>query len=240
MANPPDVRFSQGDKDIGSARDFPWEHPVPKSQFWDDIPYGAACNFLMLFKPNEQVIVDLEGTTLDKKDKLHLMEKMLRQRLASKDAAAVPKTLYDEDYENWCRIWMAIVSIQLALQVSDSECEQTLRMMIERSKGPSNIWAQHTLIQVLLRNGKLAEAEATALQVLAQLDSILGKESPQSLAARRMVAHAIWKQGRQTEAKKLLEEVDGIIDGIKDDNKYFVYKDEGREETLKLRREFGE
>jgi hypothetical protein len=33
---------------------------------------------------------------LDKKEKLHLLEKLLRERLASKDAAAAPKTLYED------------------------------------------------------------------------------------------------------------------------------------------------
>jgi len=238
MANPPDVRFSQGDKDMGSARDFPWELPVPKTKFWDDVPYHAACNFLMLFKPDEQAIVDPDSSTLDKKEKLQLLEKLLRQRLASKDAAAAPKTLYDEDYEYWHRLWLAIVSMQLELY--DPDCEQTLRMMIERTKDPSNIVPQHALIRVLLRNGKFAEAEATALPVLAYLDSGLGKESPQALGARRMIAHAVWKQGRQSEAGQLLKEVDVIIDGTKDESKFVIYRDEERKMTQSLWRELRE
>ena len=99
---------------------------------------------------------------------------------------------------------------------------------------------QHTLTQVLLRNGKFAEAEATALPVLARLDRALGKESPQALAARRMIGHAVWKQGRQSEAGKLLEEVDGIIDGTKDDSKFVIYRDEERKMTQSLWRELRE
>lgn len=238
MAKPPGVRYSQDDKDIGSARDFPWELPVPKTKFWDDVPYSAACNFLMLFKPDEQVVVDLERSTLDKKEKLQLLEKLLRQRFDSKDAATAPQTLYDENYEYWYRLWLAIASMQFELQ--DPDCEQTLRMMIDRAKDPSNIVPQHTLTQVLIRNGKFAEAEEIALPVLARLDKLLGKESPQALAARRTIAHAVWKQGRQSEAGKFLEELDGIIDGIKEDNKFAIYRDEEREMTQSLWRELRE
>ena len=115
----------------------------------------------------------------------------------------------------------------MQLELQDPNCEQTLRFMLEQTKGLSNIVPQHTLTQVLLRNGVFAGTQATALQVLARLDHVLGKESPQALAAKRMIAQAVWKQGRQSEAGKLMEEVNSIIDKTKDDSEFAIYR-EGR------------
>jgi len=237
MANPPNVRFSQGDKDIGSARNFSWEYPIPKCPFWDDFTYPTARNFLDLFGADEHVPVDL-NSTLDKRSKVALLENLIQERLASRDAAAAPNTLYDVDYEYWRKIWLAKISMQV--EVQDPELEQTIRMMIERNKDPSNLSYHHNLTGVLLRKGKFAEAEATEAPVPAFLDGRLGKESPQSLGSRRMIAHAVWKQGRRSEANKLLDEVVGIIDETEEDSQYGVYKESQRELTEDLWKELRE
>jgi hypothetical protein len=101
MADYSDVRYSQGDEDIGSARNFPWEHPVPKTPFWDDVPYNTACNVLVVLDANEPTAVDPNNINLDEKEKLRFLEKLLRNRLASKNFTAAPKTLYDIDYGYW-------------------------------------------------------------------------------------------------------------------------------------------
>lgn len=238
MANSLSYRYSQGDKDIGSARKFHWEIPVPICKFWDDFSYPAARNFLDVF-PKEHIPIDLDSTA-QKQEKVDLLGKLLDERLASKDADAAPKTLYDVDYDYWKKIWLAKIGMQV--EVQDLKLEDTMRMMIEKNKpkDPTNLSFNHSLTSVLLTKGKYAEAEATELPVPEWLDSKLGKESPQSLSSRRMIAHAIWKQGRQAEASKLFDEVFGIIDGTKDDNQYAPYKSAEKEMAEKLWKELKE
>ncbi|TVY57994.1 hypothetical protein LSUE1_G009136, partial [Lachnellula suecica] len=198
MADPAGVRFSEGDKDIGSARNFSWEVPVPKCAFWDDFTYPTARNFLDLFSASEHVSID-PSSTLDMKSKVALLDNLLDERLAAKDAAAAPSTLYDVDYDYWKKIWLAKVSMQV--EVDDPGIEQTIRMLIARNKDPANLSYNHNLTGVLLRKGKFAEAEAMEVDVPAFLDGKLGRDSPQSLSSRRMIAHAVWKQGRRAEAE---------------------------------------
>jgi hypothetical protein len=222
------VRYSQGTKDIGKARNFSWEYPVPRNKFWDDLPYTVARNFLSLFSQDEQPpsFDDAESIALNKTQKLQLLLKLLNERLASRDAAAAPQSLYGIDHQVWERTWLAIAGIQHELQ--DPAEEQTLLMLIERRKDPSNLSHYHSLSGFLLDKGRYAEAERFEAPVRDWLDSKLGKESPQSLSARRILVQAVWMQGRQAEGERLMVEVDDIIRKTSDDSPYAMYRDEQR------------
>jgi hypothetical protein len=108
------VRYSQGNKDIGAAHNFSWEYAVPQNKFWDDLPYTVGRNFLSLFEPGEQQPSfddGSENSALSRTDKLQLLLKLLRERLAGKDAEAAPRSFYDVDYQAWDRTWLAIAEI---------------------------------------------------------------------------------------------------------------------------------
>ncbi|AEO70430.1 2af7a199-4405-43fb-abde-30e69e36a884 [Thermothielavioides terrestris] len=229
------VRYSQGNKNIGAARDFPWEHAVPQNRFWDDLPFTVGRNFLSLFGADEQPppsFDDAQSGALSKTEKLQLLLKILRERLATKEADAAPQTFYDVDYEAWNKTWLAIAGIQHEL--GDAAEEETLRMLIERRKDPSNLSHLHSLCGVLLNQGRYREAETSEVAVREWLDGKLGRESPQALAARRMIAQAVWMQGRRAEAEQLMEEVGRIIERTADDSPYAVYRDQQREMTDEL------
>ncbi|KAK4240938.1 hypothetical protein C8A03DRAFT_30907 [Achaetomium macrosporum] len=238
MAHPPQqgVRYSQGNKDIGAARNFSWEYAVPQNKFWDDLPYTVARNFLSLFDAGEQQPSfedDDESSVLSRTEKLQLLLKLLRERLARKDADAAPRSFYDVDFQVWDKTWLAIAGIQHELRDYAAE-EQTLRMLIERRKDPSNLSHLHSLSGLLLEKGEYEEAERTETAVRDWLDSKLGKESPQSLGARRMIAQAVWMQGRQAQGERLMAEVGAIIDETAEDSPYAVYRDQQREMTKEL------
>ncbi|KAK4044836.1 hypothetical protein C8A01DRAFT_31022 [Parachaetomium inaequale] len=116
MAQPPQeqgVRYSQGaNKPIGAAAvTFSWEHPIPQTKFWDDLPYTVARNFLSLFDaaasddPPPSFDDDdgnsggAERSTLSKTEKLQLLLRLLHDRLASRDRDAAPhsQTFYEAD-----------------------------------------------------------------------------------------------------------------------------------------------
>ena len=247
MAQPPSqaVRYSQGTKDIGAARSFPWEHPVPQTPFWDELPYPLARSFLTLFdKPDTPnptnpppTFDDPASSALTKPEKLNLLLVLLKERLVSKEAevAAEQKTFYEVDYSAWDATHRSIAAIQHEQHDLDA-AEETLRMLIARRQGdPANLMHQHVLAGVLLDKGQYAEAERLEVPVRDWLDGRLGRESPQALGARRMIARAVWMQaGRREEGEGLMREVEGIIAGIAEGSQWGVYVEGERELTREL------
>ncbi|CAG9985608.1 unnamed protein product [Clonostachys byssicola] len=222
------VRYSQGKKDMGAARDFSWEHPVPDNKFWNDLPFTVGRNFLQNFTPDQVEQLGLDpDSTLPKESKLELLANRLAQELDKRDSAAAPQTYYDVDYEGWDSLWLGIYTMQHEL--GDPKAESTLRMMCDKRKNKSNLSHQHTLAGLLLDKNKNSEAEEIEREVCAWLDSRLGKSSPQALSARRIIAEALWKQGstRQSEATDMIRDIKDIVEQM-GDGPFGVYKDEER------------
>ncbi|KAK4044835.1 hypothetical protein C8A01DRAFT_31021 [Parachaetomium inaequale] len=99
-------------------------------------------------------------------------------------------------------------------------------MVIERRQDRSNLSHSHSLAGVLLETGRYEEAEREETAVRDWLDGRLGRESPQALGARRVVAEAVWRQGRREEGERLMREVEGIVEGTGEDSPYAVYRDQ--------------
>ena len=234
MASPSAVRFSQGKKDIGDAHKFSWEYPVPDNRFWNDIPFTTARNFFQSFSSEEIDRLPIDpDSTLEKHSKLETLIKLLRELLAKKEAESSPKSFYDVDFAGWDRLWLAIYTLQD--QLEDPEAEGTLRMLCDRRKDKTNLSHQHTLAGLLLDRGKFAEAEALEKGVKEWLDGQLGKDSPQALSARRIIAQAQWKQGpsRRAEANDTIADLTRIIDSM-GTSQFAVYQEEEREMAGKL------
>ncbi|KAL2126157.1 hypothetical protein VTI74DRAFT_1585 [Chaetomium olivicolor] len=83
----------------------------------------------------------------------------------------------------------------------------------------------------LVRSGKYKEAEETERTVCAWMDTqlSLGKDSPQAINARRIIARALWGQGtpRRADAEALLAEIKEIVDGM-GSGRFSVYQEEER------------
>ncbi|KAK7943315.1 uncharacterized protein PG986_012428 [Apiospora aurea] len=245
MGNQSRVRFSQGQRDIGEARHFSWEYPVPDNDFWRDLPYSLSRNFLQSFSSEKlKQLSPRFDDELDRTAKLELLARLLREELKEQDAAADAehsgRTFYDVDYTRWRAVWLAIASMQLELGHS-AEAESTLRMLHEKRQDPANLSHLHSLASLLLARGAYAETEKMETEVRAWLDSCLGRDSPQALSARRMLAEATWKQGtaRRKEAEDVLDEM-RIIIGEMGAGQYAVYQDEEKEMMEKLARSLHE
>jgi hypothetical protein len=102
MASSTGHRYSQNKKDIGEAKNFSWEYPVPDNEFWNTLDFVVCRNFLQCFSADEIERLPFDSI-LSKRGKLELLLKFLRERLSSQDAAAAPQTLYDVNYEAWDR-----------------------------------------------------------------------------------------------------------------------------------------
>ncbi|KAK8131071.1 hypothetical protein PG984_007509 [Apiospora sp. TS-2023a] len=236
MADQQGVRYSQGQKDIGAARHFSWEYPVPDNDFWRDLPYSLSRNFLQSFPPEklQQLSAHFYDDQLDKAAKLELLARLLHNELKEQDAAAAAddssrQTFYDVNYTRWRAVWLAICSVQQELG-KHAEAEGTLRMLHEKRRDPANLSHLHSLASLLLARGEYAEAERMELDVKTWLDSCLGQDSPQALSARRMLAEAMWKQGaaRRKDASDVLDEMRVIVGGM-GAGQYAVYQDEEKE-----------
>ncbi|KAK7931992.1 hypothetical protein PG985_002704 [Apiospora marii] len=248
MGDQQGVRYSQGQKDIGQARNLSWEYPVPDNDFWRDLPYSLSRNFLQSFSPEKllQLSAHFEGhDKLDRVAKLELLARLLHDELKEQDASAAAnaaaaedddsrQTFYDVNYPRWRAVWLAVCSAQQELG-QRVEAEDTLRMLHEKRRDPANLSHLHSLASLLLTRGVYAEAERMELDVRTWLDSRLGRDSPQALGARRMLAEATWKQGatRRQEAGDVVDEMRVIIDGM-GAGQYAAYQDEEREMLDKL------
>lgn len=72
------------------------------------------------------------------------------------------------------------------------EEEQTIRMLIDKRKDKTNLSHMHTLSAILLGRGKYAKAEEMEGKVKVWLDGKLGRDSPQALGSRKIIAQAVW------------------------------------------------
>ena len=98
MATSKEVKYSDGKPSSDGRAKFSWEYTVPGTPFWNDLPFTVARNFLCNYTDSEisSLPIDPESS-LPKEKKLRILEELLIDHLTAKDAAAAPKTFYDED-----------------------------------------------------------------------------------------------------------------------------------------------
>ncbi|KAI3327415.1 hypothetical protein HD806DRAFT_392927 [Xylariaceae sp. AK1471] len=235
MSKPEGALSSQAEEDIGKARDFPWEYPVPDNKFWADIPHAAAREFLQSFSAEEVAKLPIDpDSTLELQQKLELLLTLLKEQLAKKEANSAPDSLFDADYATWEKIHTAIFCMQRWLKDNVS-AEATLRMLIDRRKDKSNLSLLQTLDFMRMERGEYEEVAKTEPEIIEWLNGRLGKDSPQGLGSRRMLVEALWNLGRQEEAEVLLDETRKLA-GAMADGQYAKYRDVEVEAVSKLAR----
>jgi hypothetical protein len=227
------VRFSNGKVTAaGAAKDFVWEMPVPVNQFWDSFSYCDARNFLSSFSEQEleQLPID-PNSSQGHRTKVEYLLQLLRDKLAKQEAATVPpQSLYEKDYKEWNDLWRGIYAFENQLDLP--QAEDTIRMIVRKRQDQSNLSVCHILAGHLIKVGKYAEAEQIERPVCAWMDEhpSLGKDSPQSINARRIIAKALWFQGgtRRSEAEAMVAKIQALVDGM-GDGKFGVYQGTERE-----------
>lgn len=239
-------RYSNGEIATAEAAEaFSWEAPVPVNPFWDDIDYCLARNFLGSFSEHELQQLPVDPSNRDTYGaKLQLLLHLLEDKLAQEEAAVSPsQSLHDANYARWYDLWQAIQAFQSASGLLEA-AEVTARMLVARQpEGSTDVRPRHILAEHLVKVGKYAEAEATARPVCAWMDAQprLGKDSPQAINSRRMIARALWGQGqpRRVEAAALLAEIDDIVDGM-GGGRFAVYQEEEKRLNVQMRTELTE
>lgn len=117
------------------------------------------------------------------------------------------------------------------------EAEDTIREMVELREGKggvnsANLVTMHMFADFLVKTGKFEEAERVESEVCEVMDrrASLGRDSPQAINARRIIARAVWGQGegRRADAEALIREIEGIVEGM-GGGRFAVYQEEERE-----------
>lgn len=194
------VRYSTGASDVGPAKNFSWEYPIPQNRFWDDLSFVIGRNFLTCFSEDELVRLPLDPDSVQSREtKLELLLRLLEDRATEREAAAAAQhdkrndggeqrlTWYDVDYEGWSRQRLGVATLQEALGRFDDE-EATVRELCLRRKDKTNLSYPHTLTVILLRKKQFAEAAENEAPVLEWLTGRLGADSPQ---ARKHHLHSL-------------------------------------------------
>jgi hypothetical protein len=227
------VRFSNGKVTAaGAAKDFVWENPVPVNKFWDSFLYCDARTFLSSFSEQELEELPIDpNSSQDHRAKVEFLLQLLREKLAKKEAATEPpQSLYEKDFKQWNDLWRGIYAFENQLDLP--QAEDTIRMIVRKRQDQSNLSVCHMLADHLVKVGKYAEAEETERPVCAWMDEhpSLGKDSPQSINARRIIAKALWFQGetRRSEAEAMVAEIHALAEGM-GDGKFGVYQETERE-----------
>ncbi|KAJ5958808.1 uncharacterized protein N7479_005958 [Penicillium vulpinum] len=229
----PSFRYSTGEIATAEmAKSFSWEAPVPVNHFWDSFSYCTARNFLGNFSNSEleQLASDPAGidpeNTADQQAKLQLLLQLLRNKLAKKEAeTSPPGSLYEVDYKQWYELWQGIFMFENELDLP--QAEETVRMLVKKRPDESNVVPPHMLADYLVKVGKYKEAEEVEQPVREWMDARphLGPASPQALNARRIIARALWGQGRRAEAEALVAKIRELVDGMTG-SKFGIYQEE--------------
>lgn len=229
---PPAVRYSQSKTAMGAAKDFPWEYPIPVNAFWDDLRFTTGSCFFRCFTEAERAALPIDpDSAAPVSDKLALLLRLLQAKLAAASAAAAPRPLHEADHALWDSLQLAVLEMQLQQPGSEAAAEATARLRVEHRGGggdSSNLSAAHALAALLVDRGQYAEAEATEAPVRDWLDGRLGSDSPQALGSRRIIARAVWGQGRRDEARALFGEIRELIEKM-GEGRFAVYQEEERE-----------
>lgn len=232
----PLVKYSTGSHDIGTAKDFPWEFPVPDTAFWNDLDWSTSTHFLREFTPSEIEAFNSQlSPSLSKSEKLSLLQRLLGEKLAREDAAASLRTLLETDLTAWQKLQLSLASIVRALGDIDEE-ERIVRAVIEQcSSGSEDVSMglyQH-LGSILERKGEYEEAVEMERRDLVGIDEKLGVDSPQAIGGRRCILKALWKAGKKEEAEAMTKEIWGCIEML-GKGKYAVYKEEEEKEMKEV------
>jgi hypothetical protein len=238
MSSSPKARFSTGVSAIKDGPKFQWERPVPDNSFWSTFRYPSARNFLDCFTDEEVDAMQLQEThgDLSNAAKSAILIEFLENKIATSEVDGVP--LYRTDNKKWMRIKMAIGTLygetgQLAEQIA--ACDE----LIEKQEDKSNLSHQHALAWLLNQRGEKGDyvrAEGIERPCTAYMDEHVGSDSPQSMSSRRIVAKAVWMQGRFGEAEMLLGELFGLIREM-GGGKFAVYEESERKMTEEMAEE---
>jgi hypothetical protein len=223
MAAPTTARFSTGVCEVDKAPKFKWEFPVPDTPFWSSLRYPSARNFLECFSNDEVEGMKLEQhNSLNNQQKAELLIQLLERKIS--DNSSPSKPLWVTDNRQWMKIKMAIGTLYGEKPDLDSQIRVAEELQ-EKRADKSNLSHQHSLAAMLLLKDDCDYKEVEELETpcLPQMIETAGNDSPQAMSSRRILAKAIWMQGRHEEAEKIFQEIFSLLESSAT-GKYAVYR----------------
>lgn len=139
------------------------------------------------------------------------------------------------DYTAWEKRMVALGTTYIETAQVDEQIK-VAEKLVERAvtRGPARaIPHQHALAALLTTHsepGDFTRAEELERPFTESIEMRLGKDSPQALSSRRIMAKAVWWQGRESEARKLIDETYHRIQQM-DKGKYAAYKESEKKMT---------
>ncbi|KAF2108185.1 hypothetical protein BDV96DRAFT_587875 [Lophiotrema nucula] len=233
------ARFSTGVQDVEGAPNFSWEHPVPDNDFWRTFNYPTARNFLQCFSEPEGHALQLNEKYGDKiqPEKLVVLANILEENIKKdEEGLGHGKPLWETDHAKWQRYMLALSGIYFEQGDEDKQL-QGLESLIEHRDDTRNLSFHHGLAGLLVRKGEFARAEELEREVTPWLDGKLGRDCPQSMSSRRIIAKALWGQGKTSEAQGTLTEIRENIELMRK-GQFAMYMDEEERQTEEVAEQF--
>jgi hypothetical protein len=142
------------------------------------------------------------------------------------------------NYATWEKCMMAMGTIYTETGQVDKQIKVAEKLVEHgASQGPGlgghALSHQHALAALLTTRGEpgdFARAEELEQPFSVSIETRLGKDSPQALSSRRIMAKAVWRQGRESEARKLIDEIYYWIEQM-GKGKYAAYKNSEKKMT---------
>ncbi|KAK0730264.1 hypothetical protein B0H67DRAFT_561167 [Lasiosphaeris hirsuta] len=217
---------------------FSWDYDIPQTPFWDDLPFTTGRNFLQCYTSVEIAQMEPEFfhlTTLTVPEKHQLLLGRSHAALAAREAEAASSSLRDADNKAWHRYMLAIYTSQNELKLP--EARYTLQLMLDNSSGDARVPWLNMMAAYNIDQGDYAQGEKMEREVLPWMQNHprLGVDSPQALGTMRRIAVAVWKQGREAEARALITEMEALVEGLSaGPSKFVKYQEDERGELRKV------
>jgi tetratricopeptide (TPR) repeat protein len=158
---------------------------------------------------------------LSNEKKAEMLIKILREKILELETPDQP--LWVTNNAAWRKIMMGIGTVYGESGQIDEQI-QVAEELIDKQEDKLNLSHQHALAALLVQRGDYERAEVLEKPCTEYMDNNTGKDSPQSMSSRRVLAKAIWMQGRQDEAEKLIKELFDLIE-MSGSGKYAVYQE---------------
>ncbi|KAK3362526.1 hypothetical protein B0T25DRAFT_626938 [Lasiosphaeria hispida] len=217
---------------------YSWDYDIPQTPFWADLPFTTGRNFLQCYTSDEIAQMDPEFfhlTTLTISEKHQLLVRHSHVALAAREAGVAPASLKDADNRAWHRYMLAIYTSQNELKLP--EARDTLQLMLDNSSGDDRVPWLNMMAAYTIDQGDYVQGEKMEREVLPWMQNHprLGVDSPQALGTMRRITVAVWKQGREVEARGLVTEMEALVEGLSvGPSKFVKYQEDERQELGKV------
>jgi hypothetical protein len=159
-------------------------------------------------------------SSLSNERNAEILVQLLEKRISDSSSSSEP--LWITNNPQWQKLMMAIGTLYSEAKQLDSQI-RVVEQLLEKRANKSNLSHQHALAALLLQKGDYERAEELEWPCLPQMIQSVGNDSPQAMSSRRILAKAIWMQGRQKEADEIIQQTFSLLEASTT-GKYAIYQ----------------